>query len=188
MNPQQLHDALTELDEELVLAAEKRRRAKPQNRWRHFGALAACLCILAATGLTAARRNGLFVERNPTEATATPTQASTAATTDSASLQPTGAELPTLRVRITAWEDGSFTGTVTGYVDTNILPVGTEVRVLLETPVSIELPGKNRTLHYRGLPKYTDFPAGTEVLLRFCYQGAEGDGTVLLRIAAISPA
>lgn len=194
MNPQKLHDALTELDEELVLAAEKRRNTGPrQKRWQHLGALAACLCILTATGLTVARLNGLSIDRKPTEVTVTPTQAVIPTQSPGADStdKPTGgvaAELPAVRVRITDWGEGGFTGTVTGVVDTETLPVGASVKVLLERPVSVELPGKNRILCYRGLPKSSDFPTGTEVLLRFCYQVAEADGTVTLRIEAISPA
>jgi len=196
MNPQKIHDALTELDDEFILAAEKRRNIRSQKRWQHLGALAACLCNLTATGLTVARLNGLSFDRKPAEVTVTPTQAVIPTqspgtdSTDGTAL-PTGsvaAELPTVRVRITDWGEGGFTGTVTGHVDTESLPVGASVKVLLEGPVSVELPGKNRILCYRGLPKSADFPAGTEVLLRFCYQVAEADGTVILRIEAISPA
>jgi len=48
MNPEQLHDALNLLDEDLIAETDRLRHRR--FRWQHLGALAACLAVVCVVG------------------------------------------------------------------------------------------------------------------------------------------
>lgn len=210
MNSEQIHDALNYLDEDLILSVEQLRNGSRKIR-KQWAAIAACLCLLI-TGAFAARGFGLFPisQTPPTPTNATPTNATQATPTD-APTTPTGAgvtdgsqstsqvdettsplaptgilECPSILITISAWENSGFLGEVSGFVDTDSIPMGTTVAVHFTSNISTDVLHGNVLYWTPGAPDADDFPVGSTVCVRFCSSGSHTDGSVTLYVEAVS--
>lgn len=67
MNPEQLHDALNLLDEDLIAETDRLRRGRFP--WRHLGALAACLAVVCVVGTFAFSQGPISAESAPENGT-----------------------------------------------------------------------------------------------------------------------
>lgn len=210
MNSEQIHDALNYLDEDLILSVEQLRNGSRKIR-KQWAAIAACLCLLI-TGAFAARGFGLFPisQTPPTPTNATPTNATQATPTD-APTTPTGAgvtdgsqgtsqvdettsplaptgilECPSILITISAWENSGFLGEVSGFVDTDSIPMGTTVAVHFTSNISTDVLHGNVLYWTPGAPDADDFPVGSTVCVRFCSSESHTDGSVTLYVEAVS--
>lgn len=173
MNPEKLHDALNLLEDDLIIPVERLREKKRTFRWRHFGALAACLAVVCALGLyglglfdraktndTAPEEAGLQVE-NITDSEAGDEEIVDQAQTGIA------AEVPSVLVRIDKWEENGFAGTVWETVDTDIYPVGTAVTVRFEKNIQLAVTDDSTTRYSHLTPGARPFAEGTVVRVSF---------------------
>lgn len=210
MNSEQIHDALNYLDEDLILSVEQLRNGSRKIR-KQWAAIAACLCLLI-TGAFAARGFGLFPisQTPPTPTNATPTNATQATPTD-APTTPTGAgvtdgsqgtsqvdettsplaptgilECPSILITISAWENSGFLGEVSGFVDTDSIPMGTTVAVHFTSNISTDVLHGNVLYWTPGAPDADDFPVGSTVCVRFCRSDTHSDNSVTLYAEAVS--
>lgn len=210
MNSEQIHDALNYLDEDLILSVEQLRNGSRKIR-KQWAAIAACLCLLI-TGAFAARGFGLFPisQTPPTPTNATPTNATQATPTDAPTI-PTGAgvtdgsqstsqvdettsplaptgilECPSILITISAWENSGFLGEVSGFVDTDSIPMGTTVAVHFTSNISTDVLHGNVLYWTPGAPDADDFPVGSTVCVRFCSSESHTDGSVTLYVEAVS--
>lgn len=214
MNAEQLHDALNYLDADLIQSVERLRSSGKKIRIRWL-AVAACFCLLA-TGAFAAKKLGLFpIDQTPPDAGLTPTHATptnaTQATPTDAPTTPTGAgvtdgsqstsqvdettsplaptgilECPSILITISAWENSGFLGEVSGFVDTDSIPMGTTVAVHFTSNISTDVLHGNVLYWTPGAPDADDFPVGSTVCVRFCSSESHTDGSVTLYVEAVS--
>lgn len=184
MNGKDLLEGLGYVDEALVAEAE----AAPKSRrlWRRWLPVAACLCVVIAAG----------VLYSPAAPENLPNQSEDKQTQSQASLMPEngsnvemmpgyekdaqdqiGQELPSMVIRVEAWEGEGFRFTVAATVDTQRFPVGTELTaVFAERMVIEELSGEIIECRW-ATPTPEEFPEETRALVQF---SLEDDGTVRL--------
>lgn len=150
MTGYELLSAMGRIDEAYIAEAEGKPIRKPSPiRWL---SAAACLCILL---LAAFHWQNLFSSKS-SDCTASNGSMESAmadgAMNDAVIVTEAGAELPSLTLRIDAWEEDRFTATVTGTADTGIFPVGTALTVYFGPETA---------------PTSGEFPAGSIVTVRF---------------------
>lgn len=203
MNSNRIHDALNYLDEDLIRPVEQLRNSGGGRKpWKHWAAIAACFCLLA-TGAFAVSKfaptppDHVITPTNATQAGTVPTDADVA---DGAHMEVTQstaatqtpplatAEVPSVLVTVSGWEDNGFRGTVSRIVDTGIFPVGTDVLVRFAQNISVELPEGDVLISIPGPPDAADFPPGSTVLVLFCRFDTNSDGSVTLYAEVIGPA
>lgn len=93
---------------------------------------------------------------------------------------PESEELPDFIIKIEKWDGDSIYAVITEHTSTDILPIGTRVKVIFEDQCYICLP--DGTGHYTdslGQPKAQDFPAGTTATVQF-YEYEEINGEIIL--------
>lgn len=207
MNSDRIHDALNYLDEDLIRPVEQLRNRGSRKTWTHWAAIAACFCLLATGVLTANKYGLLPIVPTLPDHVITPTNAPQAGTvstgagsaggshmeatqaTAAPQTPPLGtAEVPSVLITVSGWEDNGFRGSVSGIVNTDIVPVGTAVLVQFAQNISVELPEGDVLISIPGPPDAADFPAGSTVHVRFCRSEANPDGSITLYAEAIGPA
>lgn len=169
MNPEKLHDALNLLEDDLILPVERLREKKRVFRWRHVGALAACVavCVLGLYGF------GLL-DRTKTNDTAPEDSV-----VQVENIQDVGngvvdqgrpsvpAERPSVLVRIDKWEENGFAGTVWKTVDTDLYPVGTPVTVCFEKNAQLAVTEDTIIRYTHHTPGTRPFAEGSVVQVLF---------------------
>ena len=175
MTPQQLHDALDYLDDELILETDRKRCRHRQNRQliRWLGA-AACLAVFLVCGFML--KNARFGSPDsvvPEHISGTPTQAGF---TDVDGAPPTEAseadpqapvdgEMAALRITalILHWEADGF---IVHILDaSNDLETNTSVYVVFNEDIHTSF--QDSQPGYNGIPTTLDFPEGTMVDIEY---------------------
>ena len=120
MRPEQIHDALNDLDDELIEETAELRNRKRPFAWKKWTALAACICLVLAgtfTVLSLTRPNKEEANEIPAENEGICEQASPECA-------------PELQVRILSWQENCFTGEIIAAGATG-LEIGTRVEICL---------------------------------------------------------
>ena len=186
MREEKIHDALNLLDDDLIGEVEFLRSRKRSNsrKWMSWGAMAACMCIIA--GSLYANLLGGMKHSESADAGASignlesmqetdiqygskddsdkPVTAENEQIKDKVG-QEESREVPSVLVEIIKWEAAGFKGIVTGIVDTDIYSIGTEVYVKMDE--SMMLADCNGT-----------YPEGSVVRVQF-YERDEDDRIIL---------
>lgn len=211
MNIENIHDALNLLDDDMLEAVDKLRNEKTQitklhrkNMWVRWGAVAACLCIVAVSvyvtdgfGLMSfkdADSNSAQIEVESDSTTAeneskevagesSPVEVET--DTDQITDKST-VEMPSVLVEIVSWQENGFIGTIAGIVDTEKYAVGTTVTVKFEDTASIKVSSENGTQYEEHIPDSTDFPEGSVVCVQFSAGETESNTEIILYAEQIS--
>lgn len=187
MSGEELLKALSFVEERHIQEAETAviTAGKPWIRWC---ALAACLILVVGAasfgGTKLAEEISLDSAENSQMAVGNYGLPETARDENKTETQPAGIspeavvpqEIPSVLLRIDAWQENGFLATVEEIVDTAVFPVGTQLTVKFKSDICIcESNGETVTYSNR-LPAETDFPVGSVVQVLFTAQ----DGTTIL--------
>lgn len=122
MSGKDLLDVLSGIDDRFIEEAEIERLFIP---WRRFGTKAACLCLLLAAvwgRFCPIETPQLSEDQQPTDP---PKQSAAAETVETVSVT----EVPSVILLVDHQTEDGFVGTVAALVDTDRIPLGTELRV-----------------------------------------------------------
>lgn len=86
-------------------------------------------------------------------------------------------EVPSVLVRIDAWQEDGFVGTVAGIVDTDIFSVGADIRVIFNENISVGIKTNGGMRFEKGAPDKADFPVGSIVRVQFVRREQATEGT-----------
>lgn len=179
MSGKEMLEAMGYVDERLVHEADTVTPAKPAALWLRWGSLAACLCIAVVGAISIGhylQDNSSAPESAPLENThpvmVAPPEDLFPETIEPGVLEPTPGvgmesvgEVPSIALRIDAWQEDSFRATVIGLVDTAVYSPGTQLTVRFQKAVT--LPDGTTVSCWDSIPTEEDFPVGTQVIAMF---------------------
>lgn len=157
MSAEQLHNALNDLDDDLIEAVEAlRSRKKKTFPIFRLAGLAACLCLLLGIGFW--RLGAPKAENTQLESANDHFYSQEFAPAETVA----SIDMPTVLVAVTAYTPDGFTATVTDPLDTDLFPTGTSVTVYLPPAAQTTTAGSGDELLY-GAARYPtlNFSAGT---------------------------
>ena len=209
MKPEQIHEALNLLEDDLVEATDALRnktdlhgktflkRSFPNNKdkkkrpWIKYMSIAACFCIVIVGVYAWGRHEGIFLNGIVSDGEAGTSANENTEFSDGKSGIDTldgdvklldgdtdkfdgttdgsiaVGEVPSVLVRIDAWQENGFKGVIAGIADTDIFEIGTEISVSFKENISVGIPVTNGMQFEKGAPDEEDFPVGSVVRVQF---------------------
>lgn len=184
MNGKELLKAVGYVNEKYVQEAETQTIRKGTNPWMKGAALAACLCIAVLALLhldpisgenSAAQSTAMAEDRVDSAEDRYLAPQATMCSKDEAE----EAEVPSVILRVDAWTEAGFTGTVTELVDTDIFDVGMQLQVVLEAETRAEQKPQEE-FQYSAASRQ-DYAEGSLVQVQFLSYDEE-TGTIVVNL------
>ena len=180
MNVNDLHDAINQIDDDMLQSVDNLRN-KPEadksthrkSTWIYVLPLIACLFIIVSISIKLFKGTEAEVidEGLEIHGTISSDKDSTIAdTTKPSDFIPSDiipSEAPSVIVEIMRWEHNGFTGRVTDIVDTNIFDIGTMLTVRFSSTVYLAIKNGNETKYEQAIPNANMYPIGTSLCVQF---------------------
>lgn len=185
MKGKHLMEALNQVEDRFLEEAEEPLKL-PRSRGIFWMSAAACLCLLAFGTLLLPGMNKeeekktdpggaqlayetLAPEDPGDGAVPTMAPANTSPLTPADGGQsPGNAEQPSVILRIVRWTDTGLEAVVEKQTDTQMIPVGTEVKVIFSKNCSYAISaGDGNDQFFDGPPDRSDYPSGSRILVQF---------------------
>lgn len=171
MSAEQLHNALNDLDDDMIEAVEAlRSRKKKTFPIFRFAGLAACLCLLLGIGFWR-----LGAQNTQMEAANDQFHSQEYAPAETIAI----IDIPTVLVAVTEYTPDGFTATVTDTLDTDLFPTGTAVTVYLPKETETALAGSGDDLLYGAAKDPTLNFAADTVQVSFTHWEETENGIVI---------